>query len=222
MKKRINFWVIGIAVFAVIIAAWAIAFNFKNSKNASVESLSLYRKDQDTIMEKRMKDMLDIPVSENEAVDFLEGMIPHHESAVAMAESYLKHGGDQKTLKPLAEDIITVQKDEIKQMQTLIQKLDSSKNHSRSRSSSYMKEYRQMFHQSHSGHTSSADASSIDEAFAEGMIEHHQMAVDMSELILKYTKQKDVTKLAKNIIKTQQAEIRKMNVVLKERNHSHH
>ena len=79
-----------------------------------------------------------------------------------------------------------------------------------------------MFHQSHSGHTSSADASSIDEAFAEGMIEPHQMAVDMSELILKYTKQKDVTKLAKNIIKTQQAEIRKMNVVLKERNHSHH
>lgn len=222
MKKKINIWIIGVAVFAVIIAAWAVAFNSKNSKNASAENLSLYMKDQETIMEQMMKDMLEIPVTENEAVDFLEGMIPHHESAVAMAQSYIKHGGNQKTLRPLAEDIITVQKDEIRQMQTLINKLNNSKNHSKSKSSSYMKEYRQMFHQSHSGHTSSTDASTIDEAFAEGMIEHHQMAVDMSKLILKYTKQKDVTRLAKNIIKTQQTEISKMNRILKGKNTSHH
>lgn len=222
MKKKINIWIIGVTIFAVIIAAWAVAFNSKNSKNASAENLSLYMKDQETIMEQMMKDMLDIPVTENEAVDFLEGMIPHHESAVAMAQSYIKHGGEQKTLKPLAKDIIIVQTEEIKQMQSLIKKLNSSKNHSKNKSSSYMKEYRQMFHQSHSGHTSSAKASSIDEAFAEGMIEHHQMAVDMSELVLKYTKQKDVTRLAKNIIKTQQTEIRQMNGVLKGKNRSHH
>lgn len=220
MKKNINFWVIGVAVFAVIIAAWAIAFNFKNSKNASDENLSLYKKDQDAIMEKMMKDMLDIPASKNEDVDFLEGMIPHHESAVAMAQSYIKRGGNQKTLKTLAKNIITLQNEEIKQMESLINKMN--KNKTNGHGSSYMREYRQMFGQSHSGHASSDSSSSIDDAFAEGMIKHHQMAVDMSKLILKYTKQKEITRLAENIIKTQQNEIRKMNVLLEENNPSHH
>ncbi|MBS7007356.1 DUF305 domain-containing protein [Anaerostipes sp.] len=222
MKKKINIWVIGIAVFAVIIAAWAAAFSYKNSKNVSEENLSLYKKDQDMIMEKMMKDMLDIPTSENAAVDFLEGMIPHHESAAAMAQSYIKHGGNQTSLKPMADEIITVQRDEIKQMKTLIKKLNTRGHRTNGRTSSYMKEYRKMFHQAHSGHTASDNPSCIDEAFAEGMIQHHQMAVDMSKLVLKYTRQKDTVKLAQKIIRTQQDEISRMSKVLKEQSPSHH
>lgn len=45
-------------------------------------------------------------------VDFIQGMIPHHQGAIDMAEIVLKYGKDPETRK-LAEDIIAAQKSEI-------------------------------------------------------------------------------------------------------------
>lgn len=49
-----------------------------------------------------------------------------------------------------------------------------------------------------------------DKQYLEGMIEHHSMAVFMSEQILKKTDHYEVTKLAKNIIAQQKDELRVM------------
>lgn len=48
-------------------------------------------------------------------VDFLAGMIPHHQGAIDMAEVVLKYGKDPK-VKKLAQDIIRAQKKEIAMM----------------------------------------------------------------------------------------------------------
>ena len=53
-----------------------------------------------------------------------------------------------------------------------------------------------------------------DKQYLEGMIEHHSMGILTSEEILKKTDNYDVTKLAKNIIQTQQDEIRVMRELL--------
>ncbi|MFT3876179.1 MAG: DUF305 domain-containing protein [Propioniciclava sp.] len=50
---------------------------------------------------------------------FLEGMIAHHEGAVAMAESVLATGSDPR-VKQLAEDVVRTQKTEITLMQELL------------------------------------------------------------------------------------------------------
>jgi len=54
-----------------------------------------------------------------------------------------------------------------------------------------------------------------DKQYLEGMIEHHSMGLFTSEEILKKTDNYDVAKLAKNIIQTQQDEIREMKELLK-------
>jgi uncharacterized protein (DUF305 family) len=48
-------------------------------------------------------------------VDFIKGMIPHHQGAVEMAKIVLKHGKDPEVRK-LAEGIIAAQEAEIKWM----------------------------------------------------------------------------------------------------------
>ena len=74
----------------------------------------------------------------------------------------------------------------------------------------YFKEYNKT-----ANHTMSHQTfKNVDEAFAKGMITHHQMAIDMSETILKYTDNSTIKNMAENIIDTQTKEIQQMESII--------
>jgi uncharacterized protein (DUF305 family) len=57
----------------------------------------------------------------NTDVDFVQGMIPHHQGAIDMAKAELQYGKDPE-LRKLAQNIIGDQEKEIGQMQSWLKK----------------------------------------------------------------------------------------------------
>lgn len=139
-------------------------------------------------------------------VMFAQMMIPHHEQAIEMADIALDPSvGASKEITDLASQIKAAQDPEIAQMKALLTKwgksvaTDSGMDHG-----SMM-----------NGMMSTDDMDSLgkltgaafDKAWAEGMIAHHQGAIDMANSVLANGTNTEINMLAKAIVSGQTAEI---------------
>ncbi len=158
----------------------------------------------DASMERMHQGMM-IAYTGDPDTDFAAGMIPHHQGAVDMAEIELKYGKDP-AIRELAGFIKYNQELEIARMRHW---LDTRGNVFRNPNSPAVPLWKDSMDRMHHAmmiqYTGNADVD-----FARGMIPHHQGAVDMAEIELKYGRDPMLRQLSWDIIRSQGQEIRLM------------
>lgn len=137
---------------------------------------------------------------------FVNGMIPHHEAAVEMAKD-AQNRAARPEIKQLADAIIESQTAEIAQMRSLQKELPKSSAMAMSTDDMQMME-------SDVERVRAAD--DFDKAFLLAMVPHHQMAVSMSEGVLRNGENQEIASLARKIISAQEKEIAEMQTWLKD------
>jgi uncharacterized protein (DUF305 family) len=159
-------------------------------------------------------------------VDFMSGMIPHHAQAVIMAGWAPTHGARQD-VGVLCERIVVAQRDEIHMMQGWLRDrgLPVPDEHS---TLMHMKMPNGMVHDMlMPGMLTDDEMAALDKSrgpefdrlFLEGMIKHHQGAIDMVEVLLKsYGGAQDETvfKFSNDVYADQNIEIDRMKQMLEE------
>jgi uncharacterized protein (DUF305 family) len=154
---------------------------------------------------KMHKDMT-IQFSGNADVDFARGMIPHHQGAIDMAEIVIKHGNDASVQK-LANEIIAAQKKEIAQMRGWLQRNGSQP--ASPDAAAVKKAFEEVNMKMHADMTMTFTGRA-DVDFMKGMIPHHEGAVAMAKVLLRFGKDAELRKLADDVIRTQNEEITMM------------
>ena len=137
---------------------------------------------------------------------FAQMMIPHHQQAIEMSKYALKNSSN-KEIKVLATAISSAQGKEIAQMKYWLRATKSPATMGHHMDMNGMISDKQM------KELSALKGSKFDKAFLSAMIEHHQGALEMVEL-LNSTKNAEAKKLAKEIIRVQKAEISSMKKLL--------
>ncbi len=133
---------------------------------------------------------------------FLAGMVPHHEDALRDARLAADRS-ERAEIRELAQNIIAAQDAEIAQMEGWLAEWYPDRDRAeaaRAMESMAMPDLSNL----------SGDA--FDRAFLEGMIMHHQMAVQMVDSLFEQdlVEHDEVRTLAENIRRTQNAEIEQM------------
>ena len=133
-------------------------------------------------------------------VEFIDGMVPHHQSAATMADMELQRGS-RADVKQLAQNIKDSQTAEIATMKSIRQQLTGSTDTPPMNDPHMMSDMNAMMQ------LSGAD---LDATFLEDMIPHHSLAISMAHRAMPNLQRSDLKMLASSIYDAQAKEIGEM------------
>ncbi|MCQ3972051.1 MAG: DUF305 domain-containing protein [Anaerolineae bacterium] len=154
---------------------------------------------------------------------FIDMMVPHHQSAIEMAQ-IMQQQGENPELKAMAESMIQSQQAEIDQLRQWRQQWYGS---SETPSMAQMPMLPGMSQMEHTGEMMTMDMTSeiervrnapkpIDATFIEAMMKHHQMAIEAATIAEQQAAHQEIKDTARNIIQEQQGEISELSRISEE------
>ncbi len=151
--------------------------------------------------------------------DFIDMMVPHHESAIAMAE-IAQERAEHPELRQLADEIIGAQSAEITQLKGWRAEWFGSSDTPRMEEMPMLPGVSMPAGHSMSGGTMDMsgdvddlrEADPFDRLFIDAMIRHHQQAVEAAQIVLEQTEREEILRLAEDIVEAQTREIEQLRV----------
>jgi uncharacterized protein (DUF305 family) len=136
---------------------------------------------------------------------FIDGMVPHHEGAIEMAEAAKAAGLSESELVEIADAIIATQQEEIDEMRAWRRDWFGSAEVDPAGAEALGMSAAEMGMQ----HDASvlAEAEDVDATFAAMMIDHHRGAIAMAELAQQRSRREEILRLAEEIVRAQEREI---------------
>lgn len=163
------------------------------------------------MMDTMMIHMEEAPVGNSPATSFLHQMIAHHQGAIAMANYEIVHGKNGEMIQ-LAKSIQVEQKSEIEQMQLWLKQASADSTTIPPMFQPAMGQTMAVMMKMMPPTNALTDT---DKAFAAVMKPHHQAAIDMAKVLLRFSANGPVTAYAKQLIANQKIEIDQMSDFLK-------
>lgn len=199
MKKYVMLATIGFVVLSCSDTKKEVTTAENHDVHIQQDSVRTGQNEMVAIMKEMMDEMHQETITGNIDADYANMMADHHEGAVEMSELLLQKGNNGD-LKAFAQKVIDAQKKEI----DLLDRYDDLKTKS-SESDKFQKEM--MATMAPMMNSEIPIHNHIDMDYVQQMIPHHQSAVDMAKVYLKYGKEKELLTLSENIIKEQEKEI---------------
>jgi uncharacterized protein (DUF305 family) len=135
---------------------------------------------------------------------FIDAMVPHHQGAVEMAKVALENA-EHEEIRSLAEDIVTAQETEIKELKTIKKEEFGTSEVPMEMSQEQMRSMGMMMDPQHLAHQEP-----FDKAFIDAMIPHHESAIEMAQVAREESEIPEIQDLSRNIIEAQRREISQM------------
>lgn len=145
---------------------------------------------------------------------FVVMMIPHHQQAVEMSDLVIGKPGVDPRVVAIAEQIKAAQDPEIQTMKGWLEEWGVPYDENTNQGMGGMDHGDGMLSDDEMAALEAADGPEATRLYLEGMIAHHEGAVDMAQPVIDGGQHPDVRALAQEVIDTQTAEIATMNEIL--------
>jgi uncharacterized protein (DUF305 family) len=214
MKKTVASLILSgvIPLVSLSLAACSSEAPAQNAENIS-DSSQVAQIDHGSMGHASMMSMDLGPADADFDLRFIDGMIPHHEGAVVMAQEALQKS-NRPEIKQLAQAIIDAQEQEIAELKEWRSTWYPNAGEEPVMYHAEMRHTMPMTEEMRSSMMMTGDLGAADDQFdlrfINAMIPHHEGAIAMAEQALEKSDRSEIKELAQNIIDSQQAEIDQM------------